>query len=85
MLTDEEEIFNAIYNLRTIYPNIMRLDYENTRTKNNNEIDALESDKALSPSELFINLYEKQNNQMPDEEKIKIIDALIEKLKEDYR
>lgn len=85
VLTDEEEIFNAIYNLRTIYPNIMRLDYENTRTKNNNEIDALESDKALSPSELFINLYEKQNNQMPDEEKIKIIDALIEKLKEDYR
>ena len=34
-LTDEEDIVDGIQKLRVIYPNSMRLDYDNTRTKIN--------------------------------------------------
>lgn len=33
-LTDEQDIPDAIGRLRILYPNIMKLDYDNTRTRN---------------------------------------------------
>ena len=73
-LTDEEDIPDAIRKLRVIYPNIMRLDYDNRRTAVNAQLDTDEADRMLSPFELFAQLYEKQNNSplsVPQEEVIK--------------
>lgn len=62
-LTDEDEIPYAIEKLRTIYPNIMRLDYENSHTAVQNTVDSAENIKEKSPAELFEELYFLQNNQ----------------------
>lgn len=62
-LTDEEDIPDAIGKLRSIYPNIMKLDYDNTRTRSISDIDGAENIETKSPIELFDEFYEKQNNQ----------------------
>ena len=39
-LTDEQDIPEALARLRVIYPNLMRLDYDNRRTQTQQELDA---------------------------------------------
>ena len=39
-LTDEQDIPEALARLRVIYPNLMRLDYDNRRTQTRHELDA---------------------------------------------
>lgn len=62
-LTDEEDIPDAIGKLRVIYPNIMKLDYDNTRTRSHNIISSDETVEQKNPLELFNEFYELQNNQ----------------------
>ena len=62
-LTDEEDIMDAMARLRAIYPNAMKLTYDNTRTRTSNTIDAAEDLTRRSPLELFEELYELQNNR----------------------
>ncbi|MGI6257416.1 MAG: exonuclease SbcCD subunit D [Anaerovoracaceae bacterium] len=62
ILTDEEDVPDALGKLRSIYPNIMRLTYHNTRTWTNQEILALEEGAAKHPLEIIGALYEMQNN-----------------------
>ena len=62
-LTDEEEIYDAIGQLRSVYPNIMRLDFENSRTKWNADSKMAAVDvEQRSAMELFEDFYENQNN-----------------------
>ena len=68
-LTDEEDIPDAIGKLRTVYHRLMKLDYDNRRTRANQEIGGAESVEAKTPFELFSEFYELQNNQpMSDEQ-----------------
>jgi exonuclease SbcD len=62
-LTDEQDIPDAIGKLQSIYPHIMKLDYDNMRTRSNAEITADEDVETKTPIELFSEFYEKQNNQ----------------------
>lgn len=60
-LTDERDIPDVITKLRTVYPNIMKLDYDNTRTRAGALVlDAIE--ETRSPLELFEAFYERQND-----------------------
>ena len=62
-LTDEEEIYDAIGQLRSVYPNIMRLDFENSRTAWNADSKMAAVDvEQRSAMELFEDFYENQNN-----------------------
>ncbi len=63
VLTDEEDVPEAMGRLRVIYPNMMKLSYDNTRTRKNQTIDGAADVKSKTPLELFEELYEKQNNQ----------------------
>ena len=63
ILTDEEDIPEAVGKLRTIYPNVMKLTYDNTRTRSNQLIQGAEDVERKSPLQLFGELYEQQNNQ----------------------
>ena len=78
-LTDEEEVTEALGKLRVIYPNIMKLSYDNTRTKTAAHIDFTETAEAKSPIELFSELYEKQNGREITEKQIEFIKTLLEK------
>lgn len=63
ILTDEEDVPEAMGRLRMIYPNMMKLSYDNTRTRTNQIVDGAADVKHKTPLELFEELYEKQNNQ----------------------
>ena len=79
-LTDEDEIPDAVGRLRLIYPLLMKLDYDNTRTRRHSVIDVDESTEERSPAELFEELFYKQNNREMSENQKNILDSLIEKI-----
>ena len=62
-LTDEEDVPEAMGRLRVIYPNIMKLTYDNARTRASQNIGSAEDVQRKSPLDLFRELYELQNNQ----------------------
>ncbi len=82
-LTDEEDIPDAISKLRVIYPNLMKLDYDNTRTRSVGQVEAEVRVQTLSPLELFAQFYETQNGQPLSEEQQQIAEDLITKIWED--
>ena len=67
-LTDEEDIPNAVGKLRVIYPNLMKLDYDNQRTRAGISLEGAEEVERRSPLELLEEFYEKQNGQPMGEE-----------------
>lgn len=82
ILVDEEDVPEAMGRLRVIYPNLMKLTYDNTRTRTNRVIGSAEDVKRKSPLELFEKLYEKQNNQPMSEVQRLFAQGLIEEIQE---
>ena len=79
-LTDEEDIPDAISRLRSIYPNIMRLDYDNIRTRNSGSLEIGEAAVERTPLELFEDFYEQQNHKPMSEEQKQLVGGLIESI-----
>ena len=79
-LTDEDDIPDAIGKLRAIYPYIMKLDYDNTRTRENRAIDGAEAVERKSPLALFSEFYELQNNQPMSDKQRAFAAELMEKI-----
>lgn len=82
-LTDEEDIPEAISKLRIIYPNLMKLDYDNKRTRAGIRLDVVENVREKSPLELLETFYEKQNGQPMGAEQRMFAQELIERIWED--
>lgn len=82
-LTDEEDIPDVVGKLRTIYHRLMKIDYDNKRTRMNAEINGTYEVDKKSPMELFSDFYELQNNQPMSTEQYDFIQKLIEKTWED--
>lgn len=79
-LTDEEDIPDVIGKLRSIYPNIMRLDYDNTRTRNSRQMTEPEMIEKRTPLELFEEFYELQNNRKMSDCQKQYVTELIEEI-----
>lgn len=79
-LTDEDDIPDAISRLRVIYPNLMKIDYDNTRTRSNTVLDTVEDIEHRSPLDLFAEFYEKQNGQAMNKEQLEFSKQLIESI-----
>ena len=79
-LTDEEDVPEAMARLRVIYPNLMKLTYDNTRTRGNAVIDGAVDVQKKSPLQLFGELYEQQNNQPMSEIQNDFMRELIESI-----
>ena len=80
ILTDEEDIIGALQDLRAIYPNIMRLEYDNIRTRAFSETpDASDAD-SRTPLEIFEGLYERQNGKPMSEDQTVLLQGLIDKV-----
>lgn len=84
-LTDEEDVPNAMGKLRTIYPNIMKLSYDNKRTRESKDIlpDVAVGEK--SPLVLFKEFYALQNNDDLSESQEILVKSLIESIWEGER
>ena len=81
-LTDEEDVPGALQKLRTVYSNLMRLEYDNARTRENREVQAVEAQEQKSELELFEEFYELLNNESMKDEQVEFVEKLIQDLKE---
>ena len=79
-LTDEEDIPDVAAKLRVIYPNLMKLDYDNRRTRSQTAVGAAEDVERKTPLELFGELYEKQNGTTLTEEQKAFSAKLMESI-----
>ncbi len=77
-LTDEEDIPDGLQKLRVIYPNLMRLEYDNSRTRHSRVVERAEEIEQKTELELFAEFYEMQNNQPMSEEQSAFVTRLIE-------
>ena len=76
-LTDEEDIPEAMGRLRVIYPYLMKLDYDNRRTRTSNEIQGTSTMEEKTPDQLFAEFYELQNNAPLTDEQEQFLTELI--------
>ena len=82
IITNEEAIYDAIGQIRKIYPNTLSLDILNSKSYNSDmNIENFEKIKEKSEFELFDDFYEFQNSVRLDEEQSEIIKKVIEKTK----
>lgn len=79
-LTDEEDIPDAVGKLRTVYHNLMKLDYDNKRTRSVNSIEGACDVERKSPYDHFSEFYEVQNNKPMSDEQSSFMMELIEKI-----
>lgn len=82
-LTDEEDIPDAMRKLQIIYPNLMKLDYDNRRTREGACLDGAEDAEQKSPLELLEEFYEKQNGRPMGEEQQAFARAWMERIWEE--
>ena len=80
-LTDEEDIPDGLQKLRTVYPNLMQVAYDNSRTRQDRTVEAAEQAERKSELELFGEFFELQNNQPMSAEQAAYMEKLIADLK----
>lgn len=79
-LTDEDDVPNALQNLRSVYKNILQLDYDNQRTRTDNALEVESEPEEKTPLELIDSFFEQQNNQSMSEQQKAYVMKLLEKL-----
>lgn len=82
-LTDNEDIPEVVYKLRTVYPNLIQLDYDNLRTRKLSQVNAVTHTDTKTPIELFGTLFEEQNGEPLSQEQTEYLNALIESIWEE--
>lgn len=85
-LTDEFNVADAIQKLRVIYKNIMKLEYDNIRTRESRKINL--DDMVIenkNPLEIFSEFYKLQNNKEMNDEQKKIIKKIMEEVWEENK
>ncbi len=83
VLTDDDYIINAIGKLRKLYPNILKLEYEN-KISSNEVSDNIDIDKSnMSPIDLFSEFYKMQNGIELPAKKRKIIEEVIKEVNDE--
>lgn len=81
ILTDEEEIIDPMGKIRSIYPNVMAIDFENSRTSIDVSSATLDIDQLekLSSYELFCEFFLEMSGAVLSEEQVQIVRELLEK------
>ena len=82
-LTDEEDVPDAIGKLRLIYPNLMCLDYNNSRTRAAGMLSDIADVERRSPLDLFGEFYEQQNGRPMSDEQEAFAREIMEKIWEE--
>lgn len=83
VIINEEPVYDAIGQIRRIYPNTLKLEIRNSKTINNVEEQNinLENIKKKTELELFADFYKSQNNVELDERQTEIIKNIISEVK----
>lgn len=82
ILTDEEQILDAIGKVRTIYPNVMQISFKNRRYMKQLESAQIKEDQISdqSPAELFEQFYKMQNHIDLDEKRLQLVLSVFEEV-----
>ena len=85
ILTDEDEMIDPMGKLRSVYQNIMSLDFENSRTSIDYSTISTEAEtvEKLSPYDLFCEFYLSVQGSEMSEEQAVIVRRLLEKEEEE--
>lgn len=79
VLTDENDVIDAVAKLRVVYPNLMKLSYDNKRTRTQQIVTEAKQVEKKTPIELFSEFFEKQNNQeLTEEQKSFVLEQMEE-------
>lgn len=78
ILKDEEDVPDALRKLRVIYPNIMKLEYDNTRTRLRNSVIEREAVRKKEPIEYIEDLFQMQNNTEMTVEQLNVLRQIME-------
>lgn len=79
-LTDEEDQSDALNKLRIFYPHLMRLDYDNSRTRSESDFSVSIDTSRLTPMELFETFYKEQNQQDLSEKQKSYLSEVMDKV-----
>ncbi|MDO4581632.1 MAG: exonuclease SbcCD subunit D [Bacillota bacterium] len=80
-LTDEADLLDPLGVLRAVYPNIMRLDYDNSRYAEIKSSTAADAVTEKSAEQLFRDFYKLQQNIDLEPEKEIIVSELLQRLR----
>lgn len=80
ILTDEHEVVDAIYTLRSFYPNIIQMSYDNATTQNQAQFDEIDVSKKISPLEIFDEFYENYAGSPMSDNQRDYMKSLIESI-----
>ena len=83
VLTDENDVPGAVGRLRMIYKNLMYLEYDNARTRQNHLVSGASETERKDAFTLFSEFYELRNNMPMSEEQSGYMRELIGKVEED--
>lgn len=79
-LTDDFEGVNVLQDLRQLYPNLMKVDYDNERTKSSISLQRLQVLENQTPYDLIAGFYEGQNGSILNEKQQAYVQQLIDKI-----
>ena len=79
-LTDELDVPDAVQKLRSVYKNLLQLEYDNARTRMTGQVEAAEAVEQKSSLELISEFYALQNNQELSDEQKQFVQELLERL-----
>ena len=83
IITNEEPVYDAIGQIRRVYPNTLRLDIKNSKSAQNLESDFTKIDniKQKDELELFDEFFEFQNNLKLNDNQKEIMRKIIDEVK----
>ena len=85
VLTDEDDVMDAMARLRAVYPNIMKLEYDNKRSSAGRDFSLGERVEDKTEIELFTELYEQQNGMSMNEKQQEFVERIVSRLKGDMQ
>ena len=87
IITNEEQVYDAIGQIKKIYPNTLRLDIDNSKLKLSQDIQMSDLDdiKKKNEVELFNEFYKYQNNQEMNEVQLDIIKQVVKEAKKEAK
>lgn len=84
-LTDKEDVMDAVGKLRMIYPNLMKLDYDNVRVRTQMQYEEMEAVEQKRPDEVVSDFYQMVNGTPLSDAQRKLVTEMMEEVWEGER
>ena len=87
IITNEEPVYDAIGQIKKVYPNTLRLDIENSKMNSSieKELSNLDNIKKKDEVELFNEFYNFQHNQNLNETQLDIVKEVVKEVKKEAK